>query len=209
MSSSSADPPRDDHQRLHRRLVDGDPTAPADFAAAFLQPLTAWLAEHNRTVHRHLVSDAAEDAILAVMRNPASYRPQDSPLEAYLRMSAQGDLRNLLRRETARQERTERLESVEHSDGGGKYLGRDDDPALRLMIEEERAGLPDTVPTAVRATLTDVEARALELMLRGERRTSAFADACGFADRPPAEQSRLAKQIKDRLKKRIEREGGS
>jgi hypothetical protein len=47
----------------------------------------------------------------------------------------------------------------------------------------------------------------LELMLRRERRTAMYAAACGVADRPPKEQRRLVKQIKDRLLKRIERQG--
>jgi hypothetical protein len=205
--SPAASPPPHPHQLLHQRLVDRDPTAPDEFADTFLEPLTAWLAQHNRGIHSDLVSEAAEEAILAVIRNPASYHPGDSSLESYLRMSAQADLKNLLHRETTHRSRNERLGVVELSADGGEYIGREDDPALGLMIEEELAILSRRVPDSVREGLTEVEARVLELMLRGVRRTVAYADAAGVADRPPKEQRHVVKQIKDRLKKRIERQG--
>ena len=208
MSPSPASPPFADHLALHRRLVERDPTAPADLAVEFLQTLIDWLAEHNRSVHPDLVGEAAEEAILALIRNPLSYRPEDSPLERYLRMSARGDLKNLLHRETTHRARTARLEVVELSDVDGKYLGREDDPALRLIAEEEAADLREAVPETVRAGLTAVEARVLELMLQRERRTAIYAEVCGVADRPIPEQRRLVKRIKDRLQKRLERGGG-
>jgi DNA-directed RNA polymerase specialized sigma24 family protein len=200
--------PPDGHQPLHQRLVDRDPTAPDEFADTFLEPLIDWLSEHNRAIHPDLVNEAAEETILAVIRNPASYRPPDGSLESYLRMSAQADLRNLLSHETRHRRRHERLEVVELSAEGGKYTGRGDDPALGMMIEEELAILAQDVSPAIREGLTEVEARVLELMLRRERRTAIYADACDIADRPPEEQRRLVKQIKDRLQKRIERQGG-
>lgn len=207
-ASPAASPPPDRHQHLHQRLVDRDPTAPDDFADTFLEPLINWLAEHNRGIHPDLVNEAAEEAILAVIRNPGSYRPRDSCLEPYLRMSAQADLRNALSRETAHRSRNERLDVVELSAEGGKYTGREDDPSLGLMIEEELAILAEDVPDSVREGLTDVEARVLELMLRRERRTDIYADACGVADRPAEERRRFVKRMKDRLQKRIERQGG-
>src|SRR5438094_9586242 len=85
--------------QLHQRLIDGDPTAPSDLAAIFLQPLILWLQEHNRGIDPDLCSDAAEDAIVSLIHNPAAYRPELLDLPAYLRMSAQGDLQNLLQRE--------------------------------------------------------------------------------------------------------------
>jgi hypothetical protein len=206
-ASPSACPPPDRHQQLHQRLVDRDPTAPDDFAVAFLVPLITWLTEHNHAIQPDFIDEAAGRAILAVIHNPASYHPRDSTLEAYLRMSAQADLRNLLSCEARHRSRHERMEVVELSAEGGKYLGRENDPALGLMIEEELASLPEAVPDSVRAGLTDVEARVLELMLCRERRTAIYADACDIADQSPEEQRRLVKQIKDRLQKRIERQG--
>jgi Sigma-70 region 2 len=209
MSDSPAPAPsHDDHQRLHQRLLDRDPTASADLAAAFLEPLIRWLGEHNPTIHSDLLDEAAAEAILALIRNPASYQPQRGGLETYLRMSAQGDLRNLLRRE-ARHHCGRDPRDVALLADDGKCMGREDDPALGLMIEEEMTLTEGNVPDVVRAGLTEVEARVLDLMLCRERRTSAYAEVCGYTEHPPEEQRRLVKQMKDRLKMRIKRAGGS
>ena len=47
-----------------------------------------------------------------------------------------------------------------------------------------------------------------ELMGEGERRTAVFARALGLEDRPPGEQEREVKRVKDRIKKRMQRAGG-
>ena len=52
-----------------------------------------------------------------------------------------------------------------------------------------------------------MEERVLDLMLVGERSTSAYAAALGLVDRPRAERAREAKRVKDRIKKRLERAG--
>lgn len=205
-ASPPTSPPPDLHQQLHQRLVDRDPTAPDDIADTFLEALIHWLTEHNRSLHPHFIIEAAGDAVLALIHNPTSYHPAKSSLEAYLRMSAQADLRNLLSRETRHQH--ERLEFVELSAEDAEYLGREDDPSLTMTIEEELANLREEIPASVRAGLTEVEARVLELMLRGERRTALYAEACGIADRPVEEQRRLVKRIKDRLQQRIKRQEG-
>jgi RNA polymerase sigma-70 factor, ECF subfamily len=199
--------PADTDRWLHRRLVERDPTAPADVALAFLEPLATWLGLHNPSLHPDLISEAAGEAVLNLIRNPTAYDPGRAELEPYLRMSAQGDLRNLLRRERKHRAGRVSLDLVEQLDAGGKYLGREDDPSLPMEIEERLAVLGEAVPRSVRDGLTAPEARVLELMMRGERKTDAYAAAYGVADHPLDERRRLVKQVKDRLKKRLERAG--
>src|SRR4051794_5298532 len=97
---SLADDDLTSDESLHRRLVAGDATAPAELALRFLDPLIAWLRGRNR-VPQEVCVEAAEDAWLALVKSPTTYDPaRGKSLEAYLRMSAQGDLANLLRRES-------------------------------------------------------------------------------------------------------------
>ena len=74
------------------------------------RPLTIWRtpiwkcsssgwAKPTRRVPEDIRIEAAEDAILALIRKPESYSPERQTLEVYLRMSARGDLRNLLAKE--------------------------------------------------------------------------------------------------------------
>src|SRR5438128_2056849 len=97
MSGSPALPPtQQESLQLHQRLLAGDPTAPNDLAVAYLEPLVAWLGEADARAPLEVHIEAAEDALLALIRNPHSYSSDLQTLEVYLRMSARGDVRNLL-----------------------------------------------------------------------------------------------------------------
>jgi hypothetical protein len=189
---------------LHRRLVEADPTASADLAAAYLDHLIDWLASQNRKIAPEFCATAAEDAILALIKNPKSYDPSRQGLSAYLHLSAQGDLLNLLRRE-ARHTRGKNWEAVEQAPDAGKYLARDDDPTLPLQIREEAAIARQEIVPQVREGLKDAESRVLDLLLKGERRTAVFAAAFGISHLPKEQQVLEIKRVKDMLKIRLKR----
>jgi RNA polymerase sigma-70 factor, ECF subfamily len=192
---------------IHQRLIRGDLLASTDLAVAYLDPLTDWLIGHNRAVDPDLCAEAAGDALLALIKNPQSYQPDQLHLEAYLRMSASGDLKNILKRENRHISGRRSLESVELSPDEGKYLGQDDDPSLPLQMAEEIEIARASIPASVWDGLGESEKGVLELMLQGERRTSAYARVCGIEHLPIDEQRSEVKRVRDRLQKRLERAG--
>lgn len=192
---------------LHARLLAGDPTAPADLAAAYLDPLTAWLAARNPGLgDPHLCATAAEDALLALIKRPASYDPARLSLAGYLRMAAQGDLRNLLRAERRHAARRVALDAVELSPVAGKHLWDASGDPARLVEEGAGGDAPERPPSL--PGLTPEEARVLALLHDGERKTVAYALALGCGHLPVAEQRKEVKRVKDRLQKRLQRAGG-
>jgi DNA-directed RNA polymerase specialized sigma24 family protein len=193
-----------EHQQLHKRLVDADPTASADLATTFLDRLIAWLTGHHPARPQDLICEAAEDAIVNLIHHPNSYQPR-IPLEAYLQMSARGDLLNALRRRE--RDAAKMQEAVELVIQRGKYQGQQD-PLSQLQAAEEMATPAPAVPASVLDGLTEGEVRALQCLLDQERRTAVFAEALGIAHLPVAEQQRIVKKVKDKLKKRLERAGG-
>ena len=202
----------DEARALWERLLTGDPTASSDIAAAYLDPLADWLIRHHPQCDPHDCETAAEDAILALIHHPASYRPERLTLEAYLRMAASRDLQNLWHREQRHAQRRANLDVVELSQERGKYL-RDDDanPAAIVERAEDRAQERATAqrwPDAVLNSLTPLEVDVFELMRAGERKTEVYARLLGLSDRPPDEQRREVKRAKDRIKKRLARVGG-
>jgi RNA polymerase sigma-70 factor (ECF subfamily) len=200
----------EEERELHRRLVEGDVTAPAELAIGFLKPLVAWLVEKNSwRIAEELCNEAAEDALIGLMKSPQSFNPaRGKRLVAYLRMSAQGDLRNILRRESLKRHHQIRLEDVELSPQAGKYLAAHDDPSLGLDIQEECARATTQVVSQARDGLTAGESRALDLTLQGERKTAVFAEALGIGNWPTKEQRAEVKRVKDKLKKRLKRGRG-
>src|SRR5262249_55578535 len=152
-------------------------------AVAYLTHLIRWLVRHNdQSVPNDLCDEAASEALCNLFKNPRSYDPARQSLAVYLRMSAQGDLRNLWTREQRyyRRHQHHSPESVEVLPQAQKYSENDEDAARELHFDE-RIEMAQRTLASVRDGLTEVEARALDLMLRGERRTSVFAAACGFS----------------------------
>ncbi len=206
-SSPALSPTQQEALALHQRLLAQDPTASNDLADAYLETLVIWLGETDAHAPEDARIEAAEDAILSLIRNPESYSPELQTLEVYLRMSARGDLRNLLSKEQRCRQHQTPWNRVEHLPDAGKYLGRNDDPALPLRLAEERQSITAAVPDSVRRCLSETDQRALELILQKERRTSAYAELYGLLHLPAKEQRSEVKRHKDRLKKILNRAG--
>jgi DNA-directed RNA polymerase specialized sigma24 family protein len=190
---------------LHARLVVQDATAPADVCAAYVEPLEEWLIERNGGIDEHLCRTAAADAILDYVQNPHRYDPSKSDLASYLRMAAQRDLYNLLRGERSRRRGQIPWPAVELGLEEGNIQGREEGPLAELERGEEQAGWLDFL-RRVRERLSPPEREVLDLLLDGERDTCAYAAVLGLADWPREEQEREVKRVKDRIKKRLERE---
>jgi hypothetical protein len=188
----AADPPS-----VWERLLARDPLAPSDLCAAYLDPLIDWLSRQRKSADPDLVAEAAERALLSLISNPRTYDPRRGGLEGYLRLSARGDLLNLLAKEWRYRARTVELDAR-----GGNYLGREDDPGWRLSLAEEAARLSQPPPG-----WSAEEVRVRELMRHGERRTPVFAEAIGVAHLPKREQEAAVKRVKYRIGKRRERGG--
>ncbi|HVC33994.1 MAG TPA: hypothetical protein VNL16_10835 [Chloroflexota bacterium] len=202
-------PPANEGRAIWERLCADDPTATLDLAAGYLDSLSDWLIRRNPRLHPHDCVTAAEDAILAVAKNPSTYQPELQTLSAYLRISASGDLKNILHSERRHAVRRVDLEAVELSPKLGKYLwDQEADPATVLERDDEESlalAMARALPKGVQEGLNAVDARVLELMGSGERKTAAYAHVLGLDDRPLEVQRREVKRVKDRLKKRLER----
>ena len=204
-------PTREEELILHRRLAAADPVASADLAKTYLLRLIASLRRSNsRRVPTEFIEEAADEALMCLVKNPngfdASRNRAKLPLFAHLRLAAQRDLQNILRREERHWRRRVSLKRVELSPSAGKYLGRNDDPSEALQLREEAEKADGQILCFVRQGLGDGELRALELMLQGDRQTAAFARVLGIEHLSKEEQQAEVKRVKGKLKKRIERE---
>jgi DNA-binding CsgD family transcriptional regulator len=192
---------------LYTRLREGDPVAPADLAEAYFQPLINTLARSNPGIDAHLCYEAAGEAILVLIKNPKSYQPTRGTLDLYLRMSAQGDLRNLLEKERRHRRRRATFEVVELSHQN-RNVGQEDsnDPAVIVERQmDEAVANTLTLPPSGTVSFTSQEAEVLALMRQGERRTLEFARVLGISELPAEQQRREVKRVKDRIKRRVER----
>ena len=206
MIGGSTWPETAEGMEIHARLCEGDPVASADLAEAFLEPLATWLLRTNRSVDSHICEQAAEDAILTLIKSPHTYRPDRGSLDAYLRMSAKGDLRNLMERERRHSSRRVEIGAVEHLPSVRNERQTSTDPALVYERQEDSAApWVRRLVAQMEASLTEQEKGVLHLMHEGERRTSVFAQVLGIEQLSEMEQRQAVKRVKDRLKRRFER----
>jgi hypothetical protein len=182
---------------LHARLLTPDRTATADFASAVLAPLVADLRVAHPQVDDDVRQTAAADAVCSVLRDPAVYDPRRRTVAGFLRMAAEGDLRNALKKEARHHRRRESADCVEVPAPGGNDDAGGDPPA---------AGRPDV--RAVLAGLSAADRKAVELMADGVRETAAFAAVFDLTHLPPDRQRAEVKRHKDRIKKHLARARG-
>ncbi len=188
-------------REVHQRLLAGDRTAPHDLCAHFLERLCRTLQRKNPTVDADLVSDAVTNALLDYSEHPDRFNPDKRSLTGYLLMSAQGDLRNLLRARKRERQELPLNEDVENTSGERNRLaetGESPDDILDSLIAEE-------CRQQVMALAQNEEERiVLRLMMDGERETGVFLDQLGWQG-PRDELSTRLYRMKDRLVKRVRR----
>jgi hypothetical protein len=206
MAMSACFPPPEEGLRLHLRLLDHAPDAAADVCRAYFEPLLLWMERCAPKLDPDLYLTAASQALINYLKNPTSYDPRRACLTTFLQLAARRDLSNLRRSEHRRHRRLAPWSVVEQGERAGKLYGRDEEPVMYLEHQEEAEQMHSIVES-VKASCTAAERRVLELMLAGERDTAVYAEALAVAHLPPAEQEREVKRVKDRLKKRLEREG--
>jgi RNA polymerase sigma-70 factor (ECF subfamily) len=192
--------------RFHVRLGEGDPVAPAEVCKAYLGPLNVWLVTAFPKIDPHLRQAAIDQALFDYVQQPGRYDPARGDLARFLRMAARSDLMNLLAQEQRHQ--VQRVPwSVVEDDQQGRYLsGREPEPAAVLQDREEDERWQAFL-RSVKAKCTAAENQVLDLMMAGQRQCQAFAAALDIGHLPAAEQEREVKRVKDRIKKRLEREG--
>lgn len=197
-------------RQLHTRLLQLDPVAPAEFAETFLDELVRRLRAKAGPGHEEsLLQDAATDALIDFVQHPTKFNAQKSAVLTYLTMAAYRDLLNKLTKEQRRQHREVPLEVVEETLDEGNNIVEPEIENESQVLDGMTAEKKTEILRMVNETFPDPRDRALlDLMINGERRTSAFCSALEIQDLSPKEQRKIVKRHKDRITKRLQRLGG-
>ncbi|MBN9523150.1 hypothetical protein J0H58_32320 [bacterium] len=187
-------PSDDEIHDAWRRLV-ADPDTGTAFVALVLPPLEAALGRLFPRVDPHRVAEAADDAVLSIIRRATAFDPGRSPLRKFLLLVARRDLSNILKADGRHHRERIPWATVEltHPAGNESTDGETfaDHPELLAAVEGMS---PD-------------DQRVFELMRDGERDTPVFAAALGIAHLPADEQAAEVKRAKDRVMARLKRAG--
>lgn len=187
---------------IHERILGSDKIAPAELAEAVLALLERHLRmNHQKIRDEELIADAAVDAVMTYVKEPAKFDPSKRSLLGYLKMAANGDLLNRLAKEGRRKDRSPggTDPAVELDESAGKMLA-----GVRHAADEH---IDPVSKTIVRLFTTERDRRIAHLIVEGERSTAKFAALLGIAGRPTDEQRAIVKKHKDRVKKVLQRRG--
>jgi hypothetical protein len=201
---SCSDPLEEAGKALHQRLLNGDVTAPAEIAELFMPVIIGKLHRGYPALDDpHLVDTAVEDALMNYFARPEQYDPAKLSLAGYLRMSANGDLLNLLKRAKKIQKQQSLSEYVELEDGSVEHgVKVQDDFDLEALVLAHHSPvwqmLSDLLPDPV-------DQEIVLMMMECVRETSAYASVLGISDCSPKEQAQVVKRHKDRIKRKLQR----
>ncbi|MCU0705568.1 MAG: sigma-70 family RNA polymerase sigma factor [Fimbriiglobus sp.] len=177
--------------------MSGDPTAGGAFVALVLRPLVRQLAAWRPTADQDAIESVATDVLLWLVKQPAKYNPDKSPLRVFLLMVARRKLLTALESERRHQ--------------SGKIRWDDVEFALASRNEEENDTLPSFDHPALKDvvdSLNDVDRQLFELMRDDVREYARFAAVMGITGLPLEDQERQVKRAKDRIKARLKRAVG-
>lgn len=194
-------------QQIHQRLLEGDPTAPADLVE-LSGPV---LCRHLRSKYRvadELIDEAVLDALFNLLNRPETYQPAKGKLSSYLVRSADFDLRNILQKERRqRPPSTVSLDAVADDDGDGNTPLVDRIEDKSIDVNHWIGGVDPVLLRTIREQLpAPADREVLRLMAEGERKTAAFAEVLGVTALDIEGQRRSVKQAKDRITMRLKRE---
>ncbi|MBI4497318.1 MAG: hypothetical protein HY689_05410 [Chloroflexi bacterium] len=192
--------------QIHQRLRACDPVAPEDLAEAYLERLIRRLRARLRGPWDDMaLYDAATDALMDYIEGPSHYDPTRGSLLAYLTMSAWRDLQNAWAREDRRSGRTLPLDDVAQRGGDRNTLIEEATDPAEVVAREWAAR--EWEQRLLQAFPDPLDRQLLQLIFEGERRTAAYSAVLGLERLDVAQQRRIVKRHKDRIKKRLQRWG--
>jgi CheY-like chemotaxis protein len=192
LAESLTTPPSllDSPQRLHARVLAGDPGALECLDTVFLKAVPARLEHAFPQAPPDFAMDAAVDASLEYGANPAKFDPSRLPsIVDFVYMVARRNLTDHLRAEAALKDREARY--------AAEHVGIPPDCQTR------RSDI-DLWASMLAVTIDPSERRAAALWL-DDAGNDAIAERLGVGHLPPEDRRREAKRFKDRLRKRLSR----
>jgi DNA modification methylase len=190
--------------KLHRRLCDGDRTAPEELAELILESLVEAIIRRFPRTDEQFIWDGVIDAILDYCAQPRQFDERHGiPLDRFLQMAAWRNVANARRGEARRMAREVKAGQT-HATTAVEL-----DPVVGNLLQKEESGQLHQQGVDFMNLLQDSKDRQiLALRLQGERRTTAFAEILGISHPPVEVQRREVKRAKDRIDKILHRKGG-
>lgn len=180
---------------LHQRVLAGDPVAPADLFAHFVEPLMSVI-RHDLRCDADCAMDSSIDAVFDYIRLPSAYNPDRGRLCTFLTNIAKHKAVDRIRARSAEARREHEFSALVEV--------RESAPNEKMERSAEAQKLWRKIEQVVQ---NERDRLALALILDGERSTDVIADALGMHGGTQLERQRAVKRHRDRLLKILDRLG--
>lgn len=185
------------NEELIDKLVQHDATALRCLYEVHANDLLNYFTLRYQSLSKEEISDAITDALIKLVDNPVTFKPGSSSLKTYLIRDIRGDILNTFAKI---QRAKKKLSVVELSDEDGNIKKESINEAKDLELKV-RNFLEKTLDNE-----RDIQF-AWMMEIDRERATSEFARVLQKTQLPFAEQKVEVKKHKDRIKKRLNRNG--
>jgi len=178
---------------VHRRVLEGDPSAPSVLFLEIHGVLVRVLrGKFRRSLTDDQVIDLATDAILEYLRAPDRYDPNRASLFSYIAVIATGDALNVWKSVKAKKKNFQKFVELSESDRNSEDGSSDLIDAAKIL-EKHGSEIVDD----------DSDVTVLQLMLMGEKDTDVYAAAILADHLSEHERRTIVKQRRDKLEKRL------
>lgn len=185
-------------------MVAGDPTAPAELAEVALPVLLRFLSGRYAGQDEHLRIEAATQAVMDHLADPSKYDASKSKLLTHLRSAANGDMMNILAKQSRLDNRFVVTAPVELSESGGnKETEGYADP---VFDEIRELAAEDELKAFMQEIFADpVDRELAALVLDDVRKTSEYVSILKLGHMDEDSQRAEVKRHKDRIKAKLNR----
>lgn len=201
-------PDREQQRQWHQKQLEGDLAVGSDIADALLLPVQKHLHIKFPQTDETFIWDAVTEAFSNYVKRPQSFDPDKSSLLTYLKMSAEGDLINLLKKEKRRNSKIVSFDNVAFFDVAGnsnleeQFIQKQD--ATNKLIQFQQQQVRDMEVVAS----DEIDRQFLALMDAKVRDYRPYAKILNITHLPEDEQRQTVKRHKDRLNLRRKRSRG-
>ncbi len=182
---------------LHNLLLLKDDAAFSRICEKYLEQTVRAVRQFNYKIHltdSSLIDDTVVDSFFKYRENPQQFNPEKKSLAGFLRMNAEGDLKNTWAK---RQRAQKKLIAIQDEDDFGSIA-----PISHLINQEADAILQAELSKLFE---NEMDIKIANLMLANERKTTVFAEILKISDLPFEDQQKGVKRHKDRIKKALDK----
>jgi hypothetical protein len=192
-----------DEIELHKLTLDGDEIAFSRLYSLYSESIFHSLKNFYPVVAQKddaIIMEAVSNGFLGYYQNPSTFNPQVSTLEKFLRLACERDLINILDKE---ERKTKKMRFVEvEEDFWNRKVGGGENPEIILLQKESEQAETSELQSVLK---NDVDVELAKLIRSGERKTEMFSKVLQIENLSFAEQQKIVKQNKDRIKVSLKR----